>query len=169
MDLRGLAGTILVYKIASALSDQGADLDGVEKIAKYISSRLGTLGIGLDHCHVGIPSLCQTMLNSLKVPGTRTGESHLGHDEFELVRHRFKIELTSRGWVYITSLARQSHRSRKHPSLLRSCSRRSPTRQIPIVHSFPSRVTDQTRSSSWSIVSERSQSLRWVASPRKAS
>ncbi|CAD6564756.1 MAG: Dihydroxyacetone kinase 2 [Tremellales sp. Tagirdzhanova-0007] len=65
---RGLAGTILVYKIASALSDQGADLDGVEKIAKYISSRLGTLGIGLDHCHVG----------------TRTGESHLGHDEFEL-------------------------------------------------------------------------------------
>jgi len=66
---RGLAGTILVYKVASALSDQGADLDAVEKIAKYISGRLGTLGIGLDHCHV---------------PGTRSGESHLGQNELEL-------------------------------------------------------------------------------------
>lgn len=50
--LRGLAGTILVYKVAAALSDKGADLDSVENIAKYVASRLGTLGVGLEHCHV---------------------------------------------------------------------------------------------------------------------
>lgn len=66
---RGLAGTILVYKLASALSDTGADLDAVEDVAKYAISRLGTLGVGLDHCHV---------------PGTKAGESHLGHDQVEL-------------------------------------------------------------------------------------
>jgi len=47
-----LAGTILVYKLAAALSEQGADLDKVEAVAKYATARLGTLGIGLDHCHV---------------------------------------------------------------------------------------------------------------------
>jgi dihydroxyacetone kinase len=52
IDDRGLAGTILVYKIASALSDKGANLDKVEAVAKYACTRLGTLGIGLEHCHV---------------------------------------------------------------------------------------------------------------------
>ncbi|KAK4685203.1 triose/dihydroxyacetone kinase / FAD-AMP lyase (cyclizing), partial [Tremellales sp. Uapishka_1] len=66
---RGLAGTILVYKAASALSDKGADLDQVETLAKYVASRLGTLGVGLDHCHV---------------PGTKGGESHLQADQYEL-------------------------------------------------------------------------------------
>ena len=66
----GLAGTILVYKLASALSDQGADLDAVEDVAKYAISRLGTLGVGLEHCHV---------------PGTKAGESHLSADQVELV------------------------------------------------------------------------------------
>ncbi|KAI9639780.1 putative dihydroxyacetone kinase 1 [Dioszegia hungarica] len=66
---RGLAGTILVYKLASALSDKGGDLDECEKLARYACTRLGTLGIGLDHCHV---------------PGTKSGESHLGENEFEL-------------------------------------------------------------------------------------
>ena len=55
---RGLAGTILVYKVASAASDKGQDLDAVEKVAKYVHGRVGTLGIGLEHCHVGFkPSL----------------------------------------------------------------------------------------------------------------
>ncbi|WVW82122.1 dihydroxyacetone kinase [Kwoniella bestiolae CBS 10118] len=66
---RGLAGTILVYKIASALSDQGANLDNVEDVAKYVTSRLGTIGVGLDHCHV---------------PGTKAGESHLEENQLEL-------------------------------------------------------------------------------------
>ncbi|ODO07331.1 dihydroxyacetone kinase [Cryptococcus wingfieldii CBS 7118] len=66
---RGLAGTILVYKVASALSDKGESLDAVEDIAKYVASRLGSLGVGLEHCHV---------------PGTRAGESHLSAKEIEL-------------------------------------------------------------------------------------
>ncbi|OCF45289.1 dihydroxyacetone kinase [Kwoniella heveanensis CBS 569] len=66
---RGLAGTILVYKIASALSDKGGDLDAVEAVGKYVNSRIGTLGIGLEHCHV---------------PGTRAGESHLEANQLEL-------------------------------------------------------------------------------------
>jgi dihydroxyacetone kinase len=49
---RGLAGTVLVYKLASALADQGGDLDAVEDVAKYAVTRLGTIGIGLDHCNV---------------------------------------------------------------------------------------------------------------------
>ena len=57
MGIRGLAGTILAYKVASALSDQGADLDAVEKVTDYVARRLGTLGIGLDHCHVRKPVL----------------------------------------------------------------------------------------------------------------
>jgi dihydroxyacetone kinase len=56
--IRGLAGTILVYKLAAALSEQGADLDKVEAVAKYATTRLGTLGIGLDHCHVRPPLPC---------------------------------------------------------------------------------------------------------------
>lgn len=41
-----------MYKLAAALAEQGADLDKVEAVAKYATTRLGTLGIGLDHCHV---------------------------------------------------------------------------------------------------------------------
>ncbi|ODN84370.1 dihydroxyacetone kinase, variant [Cryptococcus amylolentus CBS 6039] len=66
---RGLAGTILVYKVASALSDKGESLDAVEDVAKFVASRLGSLGVGLEHCHV---------------PGTRAGESHLSAKEIEL-------------------------------------------------------------------------------------
>lgn len=43
-----------MYKLAAALADQGADLDKVEAVAKYATTRLGTLGIGLDHCHVSL-------------------------------------------------------------------------------------------------------------------
>lgn len=43
-----------MYKIAAAMSDQGADLDAVEGVAKYVASRLATLGVGLEHCHVGV-------------------------------------------------------------------------------------------------------------------
>ena len=65
--IRGLAGTILVYKAAAALSDKGTDLDAVENVAKYVMSRLGTLGVGLDHCHVSLPTFypcSQTYPNS---------------------------------------------------------------------------------------------------------
>ncbi|KAK0481357.1 dihydroxyacetone kinase [Armillaria novae-zelandiae] len=66
---RGLAGVVLVYKIAGALAAQGGSLDEVYNIAQYVSSRIGTIGVGLEHCHV---------------PGTATGETHLSADEIEI-------------------------------------------------------------------------------------
>jgi hypothetical protein len=66
---RGLAGTIVTYKvrclnplkfallltipqIASALADEGASAKEVYDIAEYVATRLGTIGAGLEHCHV---------------------------------------------------------------------------------------------------------------------
>lgn len=66
---RGLAGTCLVYKIAGALAKRGASLDEVYNTAQWVASRVGTIGVGLEHCHV---------------PGTAAGESHLGPAEIEI-------------------------------------------------------------------------------------
>jgi dihydroxyacetone kinase len=51
---RGLAGTVLVYKIAGSLAKQGGSLDDVEELAQLVASRVGTVGVGLGHCHVSI-------------------------------------------------------------------------------------------------------------------
>ncbi|GJE91162.1 dihydroxyacetone kinase [Phanerochaete sordida] len=66
---RGLAGTVLVYKIVGALARQGASLNEVYTTAEYLATRLATIGVGLEHCHV---------------PGTAAGESHLGPTEIEI-------------------------------------------------------------------------------------
>lgn len=50
--IRGLAGTVLVYKIAGALANRNGSLDQVFDIAQYVASRVGTIGVGLEHCHV---------------------------------------------------------------------------------------------------------------------
>ena len=60
---------LFVYKILAALSKTGADLDAIESLGKYIATRLVTLGVGLDHCHV---------------PGTRKGDSNLSDTELEI-------------------------------------------------------------------------------------
>ncbi|KWU46943.1 DAK1/DegV-like protein, partial [Rhodotorula sp. JG-1b] len=66
---RGLAGTVLVYKLASALAETGADLEDVHALAEYAATRVGTMGAGLDHCHI---------------PGTGPVEAHLAATEVEL-------------------------------------------------------------------------------------
>ncbi|KIJ65709.1 hypothetical protein HYDPIDRAFT_187408 [Hydnomerulius pinastri MD-312] len=66
---RGLAGVCLVYKIAGALAARGGSLDEVYDIAEYASSRLGTIGVGLEHCHV---------------PGTAVPDASLGANEIEI-------------------------------------------------------------------------------------
>ncbi|KAF8141640.1 dihydroxyacetone kinase [Boletus edulis] len=65
----GLAGVCLVYKIAGALAARGGSLEEVYAIAEYVSSRLGTIGVGLEHCHV---------------PGTAEPDAHLGANELEI-------------------------------------------------------------------------------------
>ncbi|PVF99878.1 putative glycerone kinase isoform [Serendipita vermifera] len=67
---RGLAGTVLVYKLAGALAKRGGNVDQVEELASYIASRVGTIGVGLGHCHV---------------PGTESAaEAQLKPDEYEI-------------------------------------------------------------------------------------
>lgn len=45
---RGVAGTVLVHKIAGAAAASGKTLDEVSTVAKCASSRMGTLGIAMD-------------------------------------------------------------------------------------------------------------------------
>ncbi|ELU43459.1 dihydroxyacetone kinase 1 [Rhizoctonia solani AG-1 IA] len=45
---RGLAGTVLVYKIAGALAQQGASLEEVHEVAQFVADRLGTIAVGLE-------------------------------------------------------------------------------------------------------------------------
>ncbi|KAG9026835.1 Dihydroxyacetone kinase 2 [Tulasnella sp. JGI-2019a] len=66
---RGLAGTVLVYKIAAALARSGASLSAVEAAGKQVAENVATIGVGLEHCHV---------------PGTGPTEAHLAADEVEL-------------------------------------------------------------------------------------
>jgi len=50
--IRGLAGTVLVYKIAGALAQTGASLEEVYSVAEWVSKNIATVGVGLEHCHV---------------------------------------------------------------------------------------------------------------------
>jgi dihydroxyacetone kinase len=52
---RGLAGTVLVYKIAGELARQGRSLDDVYDVAEYVANNVVTVGCGLEHCHVRKP------------------------------------------------------------------------------------------------------------------
>ncbi|KAI0270926.1 Dak1 domain-containing protein [Russula aff. rugulosa BPL654] len=66
---RGLAGTVLVYKIAGALAEAGANLNVVYSVAKWASQNIATIGVGLEHCHV---------------PGTTVGDAYLTSSEIEI-------------------------------------------------------------------------------------
>ncbi|KAF4594267.1 Dihydroxyacetone kinase 2 [Pleurotus pulmonarius] len=66
---RGLAGTVLVYKIAGALAERGGSLDEVYKYAQWVADHTVSIGVGLEHCHV---------------PGTAPSSSHLSSSEIEI-------------------------------------------------------------------------------------
>ena len=86
-DSRGLAGTVLTYKIAGALARRGASLDEVYNLTTWISTRLGTVGVGLEHCHVHCfsPISRPRLLTVLyQVPGTEAAKSHLSANEVEI-------------------------------------------------------------------------------------
>jgi len=56
---RGIAGTVLVHKIAGAAAAQGRALDDVAQVARRAADRLGSMGVGLGACTVpaaGVPS-----------------------------------------------------------------------------------------------------------------
>ncbi|TQX82695.1 MULTISPECIES: dihydroxyacetone kinase subunit DhaK [Rhizobium] len=49
---RGVAGTLLVHKIAGAVAESGADLDAVIKAARRVIQNTSSIGISLDTCTV---------------------------------------------------------------------------------------------------------------------
>jgi len=49
---RGLAGTVLVYKIAGALAYRGGSLSEVHQLAEWVSQNIVTIGASLGHVHV---------------------------------------------------------------------------------------------------------------------
>jgi dihydroxyacetone kinase-like protein len=56
---RGVAGTVLVEKIAGAAAERGDDLDGVLAIAEKVNSQVRSMGVALTACtvpHAGKPS-----------------------------------------------------------------------------------------------------------------
>ncbi|MDB5552893.1 MAG: dihydroxyacetone kinase [Rhizobium sp.] len=66
---RGIAGTVLVHKIAGAAAARGLLLSDVARIARSAASRLGTMGVALGSC---------------TVPATGKPGFSLGENEIEL-------------------------------------------------------------------------------------
>jgi len=86
---RGLAGTVLVYKIAGALANRGGSLDEVYTVAQWVASNIATIGVGLEHCHVRTPTTGNPLpfpcnIPSPQVPGTAPAASHLASSEIEI-------------------------------------------------------------------------------------
>lgn len=70
---RGIAGTVLVHKIAGALAAQGASLEQVHQVAKLTADNLVSVGASLEHVHV--PG---------RAPLNPEAEGSLGVDEIEV-------------------------------------------------------------------------------------
>jgi len=49
---RGVAGTILVHKIAGAMAEEGADLEKVKECAINVTKNVRTMGMAIAHCVV---------------------------------------------------------------------------------------------------------------------
>ena len=56
---RGVAGTVLVHKIAGALAEEGASLQEVKRVAEKVIENVRTMGVALEPCTVpaqGVPT-----------------------------------------------------------------------------------------------------------------
>ncbi|MBW4095582.1 MAG: dihydroxyacetone kinase subunit DhaK [Acidobacteria bacterium] len=56
---RGVAGTVLVEKIAGAAAERGDDLDAVAAVGQRVNDNVRTMGVALSACtvpHAGVPS-----------------------------------------------------------------------------------------------------------------
>eukprot|EP00741_Cyanophora_paradoxa_P011584 tig00020563_g11192.t1 len=49
---RGIAGTVLVHKIAGAAAEGGADLATVAKVARGVAENVASMGVGLSGCTI---------------------------------------------------------------------------------------------------------------------
>jgi dihydroxyacetone kinase len=66
---RGLAGVVLVHKIAGALAEEGASLDEVYEVGKAVADNASTMGVSLDKC---------------AVPGREAEDSGIASDEIDI-------------------------------------------------------------------------------------
>lgn len=66
---RGIAGTVLIHKIAGAAAARGATLEVVAATARDAAANLGTMGVALDGC---------------TLPGVQTSSFSLADDEIEI-------------------------------------------------------------------------------------
>lgn len=66
---RGIAGTVLIHKIAGAAAARGQSLDQVAAIARHAAANLGTMGVALGGC---------------TMPGVEKSTFTLGDNEIEL-------------------------------------------------------------------------------------
>ena len=66
---RGVAGNLFAFKAAGAAADRGADLDGVERVARAANAATATIGVALGAC---------------TLPHTRAPNFELGDDEMEI-------------------------------------------------------------------------------------
>lgn len=77
---RGIAGTVLVLKIAGALAAQGASLKDVAALARLTADNIVSVGASLDHVHV--PGRAPPNPNSDEVLGEKEVEIGMGiHNE----------------------------------------------------------------------------------------
>lgn len=77
---RGIAGTVLVQKIAGALAAQGASLEDVYNVAKLAADNLVSVGASLEHVHV--PGRAAPDPNSKESLGAKEVEIGMGiHNE----------------------------------------------------------------------------------------
>ncbi|WYZ38685.1 hypothetical protein EsH8_III_000599 [Colletotrichum jinshuiense] len=106
---RGIAGTVLVHKIAGALAAQGRPLSEVAKVARLVADNLVSVGASLEHVHVpgrAIPS------------GEDEGALQLGEAELGMGIHnepgsgREKADLPELVGKMLTQLLDQSDKDR---------------------------------------------------------
>ncbi|KAL3484998.1 Dak1-domain-containing protein [Aspergillus germanicus] len=63
---RGLAGTILMHKIAGAAASRGFEIERIVRLCDRVSRHMGTIGASLEHCYVpGQPATAQTGMGEI--------------------------------------------------------------------------------------------------------
>src|SRR5664280_1138307 len=86
-DRRGIAGDLLVVKIAGAAAESGLDLDGVEAVTRRANDRTRTLGVAFGGCTLPGPAMkpqasARDLAESL-VDGVMAEEPARGQDGYE--------------------------------------------------------------------------------------
>ncbi|KAL3442307.1 Dak1-domain-containing protein [Aspergillus insuetus] len=63
---RGLAGTVLMHKIAGAAASRGFEIERIVRLCDRVSRHMGTIGASLEHCYVpGQPATAQTGMGEI--------------------------------------------------------------------------------------------------------